>query len=313
MEENLLEKEKNVNKKIKKIREGDVYCYYLSRGIDSRVHAGKRLFIVTKIEKDIVSTVTLTTNIGNYSDNKRLYSQLVIRGKMKDVCILADICIQIPKVKLAQKVTHINQELLEEILDKSQKQVMENNDVKDSKETKSEEKTVAISYAWIDEKYRKKIIGFANYLRDRGYKAVMDIILEQQNTSADINEMMSRMISDAKKVIVVLSPKYKQSADRFEGGVGFENRIIIREINRLPNKYIFVTFDSLEKIMPEALLPNALGNREIIEIYGKNKEWEEILFSKLSGKPVYKINKVADTKREPITKTVRLELYENGK
>ena len=43
-----------------------------------------------------------------------------------------------------------------------------------------EEDTVALSYAWSGDEYQEKVIGFANYLRDNGYNAVMDVILKQE-------------------------------------------------------------------------------------------------------------------------------------
>lgn len=105
--------------------------------------------------------------------------------------------------------------------------------------------SVAISYAWIDEAYKERVIGFVNYLRENGYDAVMDELLKQRETAIDFNEMMAKMIPNAQKVIVFLSPKYKERADGFVGGVGLEYRILLNEISRVPDKYIFVTFEKL--------------------------------------------------------------------
>lgn len=163
---------------------------------------------------------------------------------------------------------------------------------------------VAISYARLDQEYIEKIIGFANFLRDSGYETVMDEILKQQETAIDFNEMMAKMIPNAKKVIVVLSFIYKKRADNFEGGVGSEYRIILDEISRLPRKYIFVTYEQLEKVSTMDLLPSALGNREIIGIDEYDQTWQEKLFSKLSDEPIYEVREVAKSKCIPRRKVI---------
>ena len=165
--------------------------------------------------------------------------------------------------------------------------------------------SVAISYAWIDDAYKERVIGFVNYLRENGYDAVMDELLKQRETAIDFNEMMAKMIPNAQKVIVFLSPKYKERADSFVGGVGLEYRILLNEINRVPDKYIFVTFEKLSDIQPNDLLPNGLGSREIIEIDISSREWEESLFAKLSGTPIYRFEEVKGIKRIPEARVVR--------
>lgn len=166
---------------------------------------------------------------------------------------------------------------------------------------------VAISYAWIDDEYKENVIGFVNYLRENGYNAVMDELLKQRETAIDFNEMMAKMIPDAQKVIVFLSPKYKERADSFVGGVGLEYRILLNEINRVPDKYIFVTFEKLSITQPNDLLPNGLGAREIIEIDISSREWEERLFSKLSGTPIYRFEEVKGLKRVLETRVIDLK------
>ena len=167
--------------------------------------------------------------------------------------------------------------------------------------------SVAISYAWIDDAYKERVIGFVNYLRENGYDAVMDELLKQRETAIDFNEMMVKMIPNAQKVIVFLSPKYKERADSFVGGVGLEYRILLNEISRAPDKYIFVTFEKLSDVQPNDLLPNGLGSREIIEIDISSREWEESLFAKLSGTPIYKFEEVKGTKRIPEARVIEFK------
>ena len=126
---------------------------------------------------------------------------------------------------------------------------------------------VAISYAHEDISFNEKVIGFANCLREKhGYNVIIDELLRQQETAIDFNEMMAKLIPNANKVIVILTPKYKERADAFIGGVGYEYRIIINEISTNPKKFIFVTFDAIDDDLIHRIEPEALGNREVIAL-----------------------------------------------
>lgn len=164
---------------------------------------------------------------------------------------------------------------------------------------------VAISYAHGDKIYNEKVIGFVNRLRKHGYNALMDEYLKQQETAIDFNEMMANLITKSKKVIIILSPSYKDRADEFEGGVGSEYRIILDEINKNPKKFIFVSFEPINCDSLNRIRPKALGNREIIEIANNDKEWDK-LFSKLTDKQIYIFEDVAKQKTEPKSKRISL-------
>lgn len=85
---------------------------------------------------------------------------------------------------------------------------------------------VAVSYAHDSDEFNKKVVAFVSCLREKhGYDAIMDEYLKQKETAVDFNEMMAKMIPNANKVIVLLTPKYKERADQFIGGVGDEYRI----------------------------------------------------------------------------------------
>ena len=146
---------------------------------------------------------------------------------------------------------------------------------------------VAISYAHEGISFNEKVIGFANCLREKhGYNVIIDELLRQQETAIDFNEMMAKLIPNANKVIVILTPKYKKRADGFVGGVGNEYRIILNEISSNPKKYIFVSFDVVDDDLVHRIEPAALGNREIISLSEDDEKWDE-LFSKLADKPIY--------------------------
>lgn len=166
---------------------------------------------------------------------------------------------------------------------------------------------VAISYAHEDSSFNEEIIAFANCLREKhGYNVIIDEFLRQQETAIDFNEMMAKLISNANKVIVILTPKYKQRADDFMGGVGKEYRIILDEIDTKPKKFIFVSFGAINDDLIGRIKPAALGNREIIFLTKDDEKWDE-LFSKLADKPIYKFLDVAKVKSEPKSKIVKLK------
>lgn len=163
---------------------------------------------------------------------------------------------------------------------------------------------VAISYAHDDICFNEKVIGFANCLREKhGYNVIIDELLRQQETAIDFNEMMAKLIPNANKVIVILTPKYKKRADDFIGGVGYEYRIILNEISSKPKKFIFVSFDAIDDDLIHRIEPAALGNREIIDLSEDDEKWNE-LFSKLADKPIYQFSDVAAVKSEPKSKII---------
>ncbi|WP_310602269.1 toll/interleukin-1 receptor domain-containing protein [Anaerosporobacter sp.] len=167
------------------------------------------------------------------------------------------------------------------------------------------EPEVAISYSQDSQVYIEKVISFANFLRDNGYDCYMDMLLKQIDTSIDFNEMMLQLIPKAKKVIVILTPNYKEKADNFKGGVGKEYRIINDEILRNDNKYLLVTFLSLSTTHVSTLLPHGLEGREIIDLNEDSKNGYELLFSKLSDTPIYTFSPVNSNKTKTTTKLIK--------
>lgn len=170
---------------------------------------------------------------------------------------------------------------------------------------------VAVSYAQDGIEYNEQVMGFVDLLRkEYGYNAIMDQMFKQDETAVDFNEMMSKLIVVSNKVIVVLSIKYKQRADAFEGGVGKEYRIILDEIEKKTKKYIFITFDSLKEIDINDIKPSALGNREIIEMTNQEEQWN-VLLAKISDNEIYSFSEVAKDKRKPIQKLAQFKQGKN--
>ena len=66
-------------------------------------------------------------------------------------------------------------------------------------------KRVSISYAHDSNEYNNQVELFANQLRTIGFQVKTDKILQEEQTACDFNELSDKLITDADKVIVVLS------------------------------------------------------------------------------------------------------------
>jgi tetratricopeptide (TPR) repeat protein len=114
---------------------------------------------------------------------------------------------------------------------------------------------IFVTYSWIDEKPDDNALKLVYALIKKGYDVVCDVLLRQKETAINFNKMMAEHLQKSDKVIVVLSEKYKEKADSFEGGVGVEYKYILRDIEEKTQKYILVTFDdNRDKVTPDSLL-----------------------------------------------------------
>lgn len=158
-----------------------------------------------------------------------------------------------------------------------------------SKEQKNVIK-VFVTYSWESEEHDEKIIAFTNFLRDNGFTAEMDKMLIQEEAAKDFKVMMHKAMTDYKKVIVVLSSGYKEKAEKFKGGVGNEYKLILKDIEENPNKYILVSFEGHKK----EIVPLFFKDREIIDLSENNEDEKRKLFAKLLGEKLYQFSEVAD-------------------
>jgi hypothetical protein len=141
-----------------------------------------------------------------------------------------------------------------------------------------EHKKVFVSYAWEDEEHNSKVVSFVDFLRKRGFDASMDRKRSQEATSINFNQMMIEGIQNSEKVIVILSKKYKEKADKFEGGVWQELSLIIEDMKQNKNKYIFAYFGNEER---GAVTPTAILGTDILDL---KKDQDETQFNRLFSK-----------------------------
>lgn len=166
-----------------------------------------------------------------------------------------------------------------------------------------------MSYSWDNDNHKEKVLSFAEFLRKSGFNITLDEIEMQQETSGQFKEMMLKNLHESNKVIIVLSEGYKDKADNFTGGVGFEYKYIIEDIDKIKSKYILVSFCRLNNEVIEKITPSAFKGREIVDLdVGINDNYNK-LFSKLTDTPLIELSPVADTK--PVIKQKSIPLFES--
>lgn len=94
-------------------------------------------------------------------------------------------------------------------------------------------KKVFISYSWDGIEHQEWVLGLAEYLASH---YGIDIILDQFELSAgkDLTHFMENSIAVSDKVLVILTPNYKNKAEKREDGVGYETSMISQEIFESP-------------------------------------------------------------------------------
>jgi hypothetical protein len=90
-------------------------------------------------------------------------------------------------------------------------------------------KKIFISYSWDNEEHQNWVLKLANDLIS---KYGIEVILDQfdLNAGKELTYFMENAISQADKVLVILTPNYKQRAENREKGVGYETSIISQDI-----------------------------------------------------------------------------------
>lgn len=191
---------------------------------------------------------------------------------------------QIPTATLEFILVKVKQILIDkfqEIIKKQSKLVKNDEEIVIEKiklDTEIQPIKVFVSYAWENTEHNDKVISFVNFLRENGFDASMDRKESQQESSVNFNKLMIGGIQNSDKVIVVLSKKYKEKADKFEGGVWQELNLIIEDQKKNPNKYIFVSFGADSRSL---ITPTVIGGFEVLDL---KKDQDENNFNDLFAK-----------------------------
>ncbi|MBH1959121.1 MAG: TIR domain-containing protein [Flavobacteriia bacterium] len=202
---------------------------------------------------------------------------------------------KIPTATLEYILVKVRQNLIKEFqkLNRKIQKPKTDTDIQKISETPTETKrTVFVTYAWEDEEYNSQIVSFVNFLRENGFDASMDKKKSQEAVSVNFNQMMVEGIQNSSKVIVVLSEKYKQKADKFEGGVATELKIILEDMKKNINKYIFVSFGKSNR---DDVIPTALLGTDVLDLK-KDQDDNEFnsLFAKIKEENIIEFSEVSD-------------------
>lgn len=190
---------------------------------------------------------------------------------------------KLPTASLGYILTKVRQNLIQMVRKSNMHLQKPNSDIQahpivSSVPTSHKKKSVFVTYAWGDQEHNDKVISFVDFLRKSGFDASMDRKSTQEESSINLNQMMVEGIQNNDKVIVVLSSKYKEKADKFEGGVGQEINMILEDMKIRKNKYIFLFFYGEDR---KTVTPTAISGREAIDLKKDQDDGFNLLFSKI--------------------------------
>ncbi|AYQ36664.1 SEFIR domain-containing protein [Runella sp. SP2] len=156
-------------------------------------------------------------------------------------------------------------------------------------------KELFVTYAWGDIDHENWVHSFVNFLRENGFDAENDRLINQRETATDFMQMMHKGMTDYKKVIIVLSSGYKSKAEGFKSGVGTEFSLILNDMDKNRNKYILISPFGIK----DEYTPLAFKNKDIVDFSNPfNKVEQQRLFAKLQDIPTHNFKEVALNKPE---------------
>lgn len=129
--------------------------------------------------------------------------------------------------------------------------------------------SVFVSYAYDSESHKERVESFVEMLLQMGFDAKMDSMLKSE--FPDLDQMMIYGLK-CDKIIIVLSPKYKEKADNNSGGVWKEFKMIADDLETNPQKFIFVSFDSYNEVLMKEISPIRIGNRWVVDLENGRKD-----------------------------------------
>ncbi|MCF6403731.1 toll/interleukin-1 receptor domain-containing protein [Chitinophaga filiformis] len=87
---------------------------------------------------------------------------------------------------------------------------------------------VFISYSWDDEPHKAWILNLANKLTQSGIHVILDRY--DLRAGSNMTRFMEQAVIKADRVLLIMTPTYKEKADDRKGGVGYESSIISQQI-----------------------------------------------------------------------------------
>lgn len=117
-------------------------------------------------------------------------------------------------------------------------------------------KKIFISYSWEDDAHNKWVHELADKLRTK-----FDVEIDERiPLGMDISVFMESKVANSDRVLMILSPIYKQKADSRISGVGYESVLISEELYKNQDSIKFVPI--IRKGTKESSFPKYIGNRK---------------------------------------------------
>lgn len=134
----------------------------------------------------------------------------------------------------------------------------------------SPKKKVFISYCWEDDEHKRWVHKLAEDL-----KSYFDVKIDvEQPIGTELNKFMESMINSSDKVLIIVTPEYKDRADDRLKGVGYETTLITNKLISNQNEIKFIPI--IRKGSKEESYPSYLGNRKGLDMKD-NAKYEEAL------------------------------------
>ena len=132
---------------------------------------------------------------------------------------------------------------------------------------------VFISYSWDSEEHKKWVLSLAVFLKENDVEVIIDRYDLLPGDRLPL--FMEKSISESDYVLIICTPKYKEKADKRNGGVGYESNIITGELVTTNNERKFIPiirFGNFENSMPRYL-----SGKYGINLKDDNNEYENEL------------------------------------
>lgn len=131
-------------------------------------------------------------------------------------------------------------------------------------------KVVFISYCWESEEHQKWVKHLAEDL-----SSLFDIRIDQElPLGVELTSFMEQAIAQSDKVLIIVTPEYKNRADNRIRGVGYETSLITDDLVTDQNRIKFIPI--LRKGTKEESYPRFLGSRKGADMT-KDEKYDEVL------------------------------------
>jgi len=143
-------------------------------------------------------------------------------------------------------------------------------------EKKEDNLIVFISYSWDTEEHKQWVLDLANKLSENGVYVLLDRF--DLKAGKSMTHFMEKAVNQADKILLIMTPNYKDKADNRTGGVGYEYSMISQEFyEKMDNeKFIPIRKEGDYKECAPRFL-NSYLSHNMTDVSSFDKDYEELL------------------------------------